>query len=170
MNIFVLHLDPRICSHYHCDKHVVKMILEYTQLLYTCLWLHCPNMTDILLDAPYTLNNTQGYKCTHKNHPCTKWLEKSIHNYEWLVNLANELCKEYEHRYNKIHSCKIHIDWCSTHCPDIPDIPITPHNLVMPDQYKTNNTMESYRNYYISDKQHIAKWTKRHKPKWFINI
>ena len=28
MNIFVLDNDPRQCAEYHCDKHVVKMILE----------------------------------------------------------------------------------------------------------------------------------------------
>ena len=35
MNIFYLHSDPRTCAEYHCDKHVVKMILEYAQLLST---------------------------------------------------------------------------------------------------------------------------------------
>lgn len=28
MNIFVLDLDPKTCAAYHCDKHVVKMIVE----------------------------------------------------------------------------------------------------------------------------------------------
>lgn len=35
MNIFTLHQDPFICAQQHCDKHVVKMILEYAQLLST---------------------------------------------------------------------------------------------------------------------------------------
>jgi len=35
MNIFYLHNDPQVCAAYHCDKHVVKMILEYAQLLST---------------------------------------------------------------------------------------------------------------------------------------
>lgn len=33
MNIFVLHWLPQIAALYHCDKHVVKMILEYAQIL-----------------------------------------------------------------------------------------------------------------------------------------
>ena len=33
MNIFHLHKDPKICAEYHCDKHVVKMILETAQML-----------------------------------------------------------------------------------------------------------------------------------------
>jgi hypothetical protein len=32
MNIFYLDEDPKICAQYHCDKHVVKMIIEYAQL------------------------------------------------------------------------------------------------------------------------------------------
>jgi len=35
MNIFYLHKDPDICASYHCDKHVLKMIIEYAQLLST---------------------------------------------------------------------------------------------------------------------------------------
>ena len=35
MNIFYLHKDTRKCAEYHNDKHTVKMILEYAQLLST---------------------------------------------------------------------------------------------------------------------------------------
>jgi hypothetical protein len=35
MNIFVLHPDPFVAAEMHCDKHVVKMIVEYAQLLST---------------------------------------------------------------------------------------------------------------------------------------
>ena len=35
MNIFYLDSDPRIAAKYHCDKHVVKMILESGQMLST---------------------------------------------------------------------------------------------------------------------------------------
>jgi len=40
MNIFHLHKDPRICAEYHCDKHVVKMILETGQMLSTAYRRH----------------------------------------------------------------------------------------------------------------------------------
>jgi hypothetical protein len=33
MNIFFLDFDTKKCAKYHCDKHVVKMILETAQLL-----------------------------------------------------------------------------------------------------------------------------------------
>ena len=35
MNIFYLDRDPGICTLMHCDKHVVKMILETAQMLST---------------------------------------------------------------------------------------------------------------------------------------
>lgn len=35
MDIFRLDNDPTVCAKYHCDKHVVKMILEYAQILST---------------------------------------------------------------------------------------------------------------------------------------
>ena len=35
MNIFYLHEDPQVSAKMHCDKHVVKMIIEYAQMLST---------------------------------------------------------------------------------------------------------------------------------------
>ena len=35
MNIFYLDTNPALCAEYHCDKHVLKMIIEYAQLLST---------------------------------------------------------------------------------------------------------------------------------------
>ena len=35
MNIFYLDPNPRICAEMHLDKHVVKMIIEYAQLMST---------------------------------------------------------------------------------------------------------------------------------------
>ena len=35
MNVFYLHRDPNICAQMHCDKHVVKMCIEYAQLMST---------------------------------------------------------------------------------------------------------------------------------------
>lgn len=35
MNIFYLDRDPALAARYHCDKHVIKMILETGQLLST---------------------------------------------------------------------------------------------------------------------------------------
>ena len=35
MNIFYLDQDPKVCAYYHCDRHVHKMVSEYSQILST---------------------------------------------------------------------------------------------------------------------------------------
>ena len=35
VNIFILDENPKTCAEYHCDKHVIKMILESAQMLST---------------------------------------------------------------------------------------------------------------------------------------
>src|SRR5574343_549928 len=95
MNIFYLDHNTGVCSRYHCDKHVVKMILEYAQLLSTA---------HHILDkdgAPSVL-----YKPTHINHPSAVWARANAENYRWLVSLFIDLNKEYTFRYNKRHKSK----------------------------------------------------------------
>jgi len=36
----------------------------------------------------------------------------------------------------------------------------------MPDHCKTEDTVKAYRNYYILEKNHFAKWNHSGKPKW----
>jgi hypothetical protein len=49
------------------------------------------------------------------------------------------------------------------------EIGLTPFALAMPQEYKTEDPVESYRNYYMSEeKQKIASWKKcREKPEWY---
>ena len=101
MNIFILDKDVKKCAQYHCDKHVVKMILETAQLL--CGVHHV------------TAHDTAHvpYKLSHKNHPCAIWARESFSNYVYLCELGLELCKEYTHRYGKRHKSLDVILWCS---------------------------------------------------------
>ena len=92
MNIFYLHDDPIYCAQMHCDKHVVKMILEYAQLLST---------------AHHEIDGTPSidcYKPTHKNHPSAIWARNSRNNYRWLWWLLYGLQDEYTYRYGKVHA------------------------------------------------------------------
>lgn len=73
MNIFVLDYTPQKAAEYHCDKHVVKMILESAQIL--CAVHHKNGDSNV------------PYKLTHKNHPCTIWAGESRSNYLWLTQL-----------------------------------------------------------------------------------
>jgi hypothetical protein len=166
MNIFYLSKSIKRCARYHCDKHVVKMILETTQLLYTCLWL-CYTDDEWVKNAPLTKSGKHGYKKTHQNHPCAIWVRESLDNYKWLCKFGKYLCKEYTYRYDKIHSCEKHILWLSKTLPDIKSEGLTPIKLAMPEKYKCNNPVKAYRKYYMGEKKDFCKWTKRDKPHWY---
>jgi hypothetical protein len=152
MNIFFLDNDVRKCAQYHNDKHVVKMILETAQLLCGAHWV-------VGGDAPY--------KLSHKNHPCSIWVRESLSNYLLLCELGLELCNEYTYRYGKRHKSQEVIEWCVVNKLNIPDIGLTEQPMAMPDQYKTNSVVESYRNYYMGEKSGIASWKNREVPNWF---
>jgi hypothetical protein len=38
----------------------------------------------------------------------------------------------------------------------------------MPDQYKHDNPVMAYHNYYIGEKAGFSKWTNREVPWWFV--
>ena len=94
-------------------------------------------------------------KLTHKNHPSAVWTRTSLSNYNWLLELTKELCKEYTFRYEKIHKCETeYLQTLEDNKPDIKDIGLTLPNQAMPDTYKieTNNiedVVEAYRQYYF---------------------
>lgn len=163
MNIFYLDKNPSKCAEYHCDKHVVKMILETAQLL--CGTHHVtpkyPPSTD-------QVNAQVPYKLSHKNHPCAIWTRDSLSNYLYLCDLGLELCKEYTYRYGKRHKSQEVIEWCLSNKPNITDKGFTLPPKAMPDEYKVVDVVESYRNYYNGAKKDFAKWKNRDIPEWFI--
>jgi hypothetical protein len=180
MNIFALHLEPKTCAEMHVDKHVVKMILEYSQLLSTA---------HRVLDGQQYVDDSSGrrikrwklnnsfagdsllYKATHINHPSAIWARESKANYQWLTYLLVELCKEYTHRYGKVHKCEEIglVNWLVNCIPEnIATKPFTQPTPAMPDKYKVKgDSVKSYRNYYIGDKQRMASWKKRQVPVWW---
>lgn len=95
MNIFILNENPSISAIEQCDKHVIKMILESAQILFSSHHLK-PNLN-------INYDEISMYKLTHKNHPCNIWTRESLDNYIWLCIHALELCYEYTRRYNKTH-------------------------------------------------------------------
>jgi hypothetical protein len=163
MNIFFLDLDPEVCAQYHVDKHVVKMIVESCQLLYTCHWTTIGRPPEYLASTP----NGKGYKPTHPKHPCSIWLRESLDNYLWLVALARALIAEYKFRYgdDKTHKCEEHLNWLSMVYPaGLQRNGLTPPRLAMPDEFKRSDAIEAYRAYYVGAKQKLIKYSKRPKP------
>jgi hypothetical protein len=78
-----------------------------------------------------------------------------------------ELCKEYTYRYGKRHKSQDVIEWCVTNKPNICDKEFTEPARAMPNEYKVDSVVESYRNYYIGEKSKIAVWKNREIPEWF---
>ena len=135
MNIFILSLDPKDAAEMHCDKHVIKMILETTQLLYMCWAYFNENKWREQLESELKSNETlqvmelngqkvnyNTYKCAkgHMNHPCSKWLRESKDNYIWLCSLGLALCNEKIYRWekNKAHACMGHLEVLSKNIPN----------------------------------------------------
>jgi hypothetical protein len=162
MNLFLLSYRPNLCAQWHCDKHVVKMILELTQMLYTAHHMTDPEKLE---EAP------QAYKCAHKNHPMTIWVRTMRANYVFTYKLAWALVKEFRHRYGHDHKCSTHLEWLSRNIPN--QIPsnqgMTEVPQCMPDEFKVlGNPLGGYRNYYLGAKRSMAEWKKnRPAPPWW---
>ena len=161
MNIFYLDNNTQKCAEYHCDKHVVKMILESAQLL--CGVHH---MTEQVTGQ---VTEQVPYKLSHKNHPCSIWARKSLENYVWLCDLGMELSREYTHRYGKTHKSQAVIEWCIINLPNIPELGFTEIPQAMPDECKMENAIDGYRKYYIIEKAYMCKWKNRLQPEWFVD-
>ena len=154
MNIFVVDRQPAEAAKALCDKHIVKMIVESAQML-------CTAHRTFNKDAP-----SHFYKATHNNHPCTQWVMESTGNYDWLYLHFSALCREYTHRYGKVHLTerKLHDD-LEAPPKEIPVGDYTKPPLAMPDEYKRDDEIEAYREYY-RNKEIKMRWTKREQPKW----
>jgi len=152
MNIFILDTDIETCAQYHCDQHVVKMILESVQMLCTAL-----NKKGF----------TTPYKSTHIKHPCVLWAEESFGNFLWLKNLALALNTEYRFRYERDSDHKsISVLNEITNCI-YENRGLTEFAQAMPDKYKVpGDAVKAYRQFYLGEKMKFAKWTKRSVPEW----
>lgn len=154
MNIFWLDNDPVIAASYHCDKHVVKMILESAQMLSVA--------QRILGNADERL-----YKLTHKNHPCSIWVRTSVENYAWLYEHFAALSAEYTFRYGKVHASYLKLNkLLSTRPPGLISLGSTEPALAMPDHFKfAGNPVRSYREYYKHKAKTISmSWKNREVP------
>ena len=155
MNIFILDNDMTKNASYHTDRHVVKMILEQTQILSACHHIHNSPIKDKI------------YRLTHANHPCVKWACASSSNYEWLYKMTLALGVEYTHRYGKVHKSIREYKELLKYNP-CPNGVMTPFAQAMPDVVKNSNSVTAYRNYYKQFKTHLFSWKHRNVPEWVI--
>ena len=151
MNIFIFDLNQKENAKHHCNKHVVKMLLEYTQLLCGAYYFTGEE-------------NKSPYKLAHKNHPCSVWARESVDNWIWLRDLALEVYEEYMYRYGKNHKSG---DIClSLDIPNLQSIGMTEFVQVMPNEYKCRDITLAYRNYFKNEKKNLFDWKNRDIPSW----
>jgi len=178
MNIFALSKDPVESAKQMIDKHVVKMPTESCQMLHTNnLYFHYkgiygvePSLKD--LKKFHAHINSKLMKPAMLNHPSTIWARQNKANYMWLYNHALALCKEYTHRYGKIHGTEKRVLDSVTF--DYDEDELTPVSIAMADQYRLPQkkhcwdfVIKSYRHYYIEGKWKFAEWKKDRMPNWW---
>jgi len=169
MNLFILSLCVRECSEFMFDKHIVKIILEAVQMLCTAKHVLEPDDVD-RTDATVKL-----YKMAHKNHPVSIWVRSSLENYMWTISLVEAMHEEWRFRYNhpakkehKSFAVAMYLKQNAPSADKFPQTGLTRFALAMPNEYKTDDPIESYRKYYQSkEKQRLASWKKREIPSWY---
>lgn len=155
MNIFATSDCPRKSAQSLCNKHIIKMGTESVSML-----------AHLFPDAPI--------KPSHKNHPASIWVRKSLQNYEWLLDHGHCICDEYKSRYKREHKSKDYLDWFSQQ-----DAPLNfeysgltsfPRcfSSFVEELKPIKDTHEAYRQFYFLDKKDFAKWPSLEKiPSWW---
>jgi hypothetical protein len=165
MNIFYLHHDQVKCAEMHNDKHCVKMILEYAQLLSTahrildgheCTTLSSSGRKKKVWQLPDSRDDVL-YSATHANHPSAIWVRQSDKNYDWLFGMYQALMNEYTYRYGKVHATSRLEPYLAMLPKNIRQAPFTEPTPAMPDEVKVEgDSIKSYHN-----------WKNRPVPSWF---
>ena len=176
MNIFYLHEDPIQNAKWHIDKHIVKMPIEYAQLMSTA---------HRLLDGEMYLGKTAIgrnikrwrlhderedilYKASHINHPSAIWVRESKSNYFKMYKLYMATLAEFTNRYGKIHGSSKPSIALMRAPNNIPKVKGTKMPQCMPEYCKVKgDSIKAYRNYYINEKKRFATWKNKEIPKWF---
>lgn len=192
MNIFLLDRNPVKAAQAHGDKHVVKMLLEACQLLYTAHWVieyphileyRAPvklalvqkhlSVPDSIQTAPPSLSRPDepGFRPCHIHHPCALWTRASLQNYIFLCDLALALAEEFKFRFPKkgAHACEAHAHWLRENYPSFMlDDGLTPFVQAMDIQYRRADPVEGYRNYYLTSKKDrgLLTYKVRDPPEW----
>jgi hypothetical protein len=190
--------DPIESARVQCDQHIQKMYLESAQMLSTAHRLldgvltKVPS-TDKQGNFVYLKSGTQRFKkhwklkddrdsqlyaAVHPKHPTTLWTMESHENYDWHYDHFVELLLEFERRHGKMPKTAALREILSRHPTNIPRVSGTtiklamqqfPQCVVYLDSGEVD-VVESYRNFYIEDKERFATWNKgRPAPQWWVN-
>ena len=119
------------------NLRVVKMILESCQILSTVL-------NEQGLDAPYRSFNPK--------HPSCLWAAESAANFMNLALHCEAMITEYSERFGKTHKCAAVLNKIVSmfEVDRFPTTKCTPLRLAMPDEFRSDNPVLSYRKFYAS--------------------
>lgn len=165
MNIFVVDLRPTQAARDLCDKHVSKMHTESVQLL-----VSLANNRGI--DHNIRKKDGELHKGGYPHHPCTKWLERDMHNVRWLLTHAFELCFEHQRRFGRLPFSYGQLNrLLGMVYPSLdrglPSIRLTEFPQCMPDDCLDDDVVTAYRSYYIKHKSYMARWNHCDPPAWY---
>lgn len=140
MNVFYTNDDPIQAAHEHCYVHVVKMIVEYAQLLSTA---------HHVLDKDEALEGI--YKLTHCNHPSAVWTRECSEHYNWVHTCAMELCAIYTQVTGKTHKTQVMLELLSVLPKNIESKTFKQPPVAAPDEFKAlavfNGATVAYQKY-----------------------
>ena len=109
------------------------------------------------------------YRPTHVHHPCTKWAGESLGNWKWLRRLVRKLNVEYGYRFGRDRDHGSAIVAGGLALPPLPDRGLTEFAQAMPERYRVpGDAVTAYRRFYVAEKAAIASWTRRRRPRWFV--
>ena len=157
MNIFAIEgegntIDWVASARSQDNYRVVKMILESCQILSTVL-------NEQGVEAPYRSFNPK--------HPSCLWAAESSDNFLKLALHCSAMLEEYTRRFGRTHKCYDVLwqildlfdpDRFTNHEP-------TPLRMAMPDCFRGDSIVESYRKFYASKPR--VRYPKDCVPVWF---
>lgn len=115
------------------------------------------------------------YVQTHINHPCSIWIRESYANWSYVFNLMFELQSEWQYRFHDNDQYFLHKSVTTLSRSDAAGKAMkfldcrkqfTKPALCMPDEFKCEDAIMSYRNLYKNGKTNLHSWTKRKQPHW----
>ena len=160
MNIFAIESDASggidWCASAKAQDNyrVVKMILESCQMLCTAINIqHGEQVTP--------------YRNAHPKHPSTLWVRESAANFELLVEHTLAMLEEYTERFGRVHKCADVLERVVDlyDAARFPKQEETPLPLCMPEEFKSDNIVDSYRRFYASKPR--VRYPETKIPTWF---
>jgi hypothetical protein len=171
MNIFFVDENPRAAARMLANAHVRSQLNESYKML-----------SAVHHNYDSVVPGMAGL--THPDHPCTRWVGDTSHNYNWLYEHANELCREYRIRWDVSHWYEDDIEALSKPPLGLKRASITLPPIVVsrdlqpeidPDYpWGWKDVIKAYQAYYNRDKRHLhfwmgeripPRWIKEHSPK-----